>query len=99
VGDLGELTIERFGGFGGFGLPGSRIRSHGTVSSGQLSTKDRETVENLFRTKGQAGSAPPVADGFRYRITRQGPNGPETVEVPEASVPDALRSSVKDELQ
>jgi hypothetical protein len=41
----------------------------------------------------------PVADSFRYRVTRDTPNGQETVEIPESAVPPELRDSVKDELQ
>jgi len=92
------LTIERVGGFAGFG-PGSRIRSRGTHPFDKLSPTDQAKVEEWFRTRGQSAAAPPVADAFRYRITRDTPNGQETVEVPESAVPPALRDSVKDELQ
>jgi hypothetical protein len=40
-----------------------------------------------------------MPDGFRYRITRQTSKGPQTVEVPENSVPTALKNCVKDELE
>jgi hypothetical protein len=96
---LSILTIERLGGFGGIGLPGSRIRSRGTRPLAGLSAEAQAKIEELFRTKGQTAAKPPVADGFRYRITRQTPHGEETVEVPEAVVPAELQSSVKDELQ
>ena len=96
---MGVLTIERLGGFGGFGLPGSRIRSRGTHPFASLSPADQAKIEEWFRTKGQSAAAPPVPDGFRYRITRETSNGQETVEVPEAAVPTELQSSIKDELQ
>jgi hypothetical protein len=96
---LSILTIERVGGVGGFGLPGSRIRSRGTRPFASLSAEAQAKVEELFRTTGQNAARPPVADGFHYRITRQTPHGEETVEVPEAVVPVELQSSVKDELQ
>jgi len=93
------LTIERLGGFAGFGGPGSRLRSHGTYSFDKLSPTDQARVEDWFRTGGQSAAAPRVPDAFRYRITRTTPNGEETVEVPESAVPPSLRDSVKDELQ
>jgi hypothetical protein len=97
---MGILTIERLGGFGGFGLPGSRIRSRGRYPFANLSSADQAKVEDLFKSGGQsARGAPPVADAFHYRITRDTPNGPQTVEVPESAVPAELQSSVKDELQ
>jgi hypothetical protein len=96
---VGILIIERLGGFAGIGLPGSRIRSRGTRPFSSLSAVDQQKVEELFRTKGASAAAPAVADGFRYRITRQTPNGQETIEVPEAAVPMELQSSVTDELQ
>ena len=94
---MGMLTIERLGGFGGFGMPGSRIRSEGRRALSELSPTDQAAIESLFRTKPAKPSAP-VADGFRYRITRGAGSAQETVEVPEASVPEALRSCVRDEL-
>jgi hypothetical protein len=95
---MGELTIERIGGLAGFGLPGSRIRSRGVLASETLSPADQAAVEALFRSGGRTG-APPVPDGFRYRLTRTTPKGPETIEAPEAAVPAALRDAVKDEFQ
>jgi hypothetical protein len=97
---VSTLKIERMGGLGGFGLPGSRIRSRGTYPLENLSAADQAKVQDLFKSGGSGvNTAPPVADGFRYKITRDGPNGPETVEVPESAVPQALQSSVKDELE
>jgi hypothetical protein len=93
------LTIERVGGFAGFGGPGSRIRSRGSYPFEKLSPTDQAKVENWFRSRGQSAAGPPIPDAFRYRITRDTPNGQETVEVPESAVPPVLRDSVKDELQ
>jgi hypothetical protein len=39
-----------------------------------------------------------MPDSFRYLITSQTPNGPQTIDVPEDHVPMSLRNSVKDEL-
>jgi emfourin len=42
---------------------------------------------------------PPLSrDAFRYRITRQTGKGPQTVEVHEDAVPEAVRACVVDEL-
>jgi hypothetical protein len=97
--NLSVLKIERLGGFGGFGSPGSRIRSRGTYPFAKLSQADQARVEDLFRAKEHGTSEPSVPDGFRYRITRATPQGEETIEVPEGAVPADLQSSVKDELQ
>jgi hypothetical protein len=95
---MGELTVERLGGFAGFGGPGSHLRSRGVHPFESLSAADQAAVEALFASHG-ASTAPPVPDGFRYRITRTTPSGPESVEAPEAAVPAALKAVVKDELQ
>jgi hypothetical protein len=90
------LKIERLGGIGGFGLPGSRVRSEGRVELADLDHDTRRVVDSLFA----APAAPPKghADGFTYRITRGGEAGEEVVEVPEAAVPPALVQAVRDEL-
>ena len=91
------VDVERFGGFGGFGLPGSRIRSHGRLPWSQLSDADRKAVEHLLARKG----GPPAgkgADGFRYRITVQRSGQAVTVEAAEDEVPVLLRNCVSDEL-
>lgn len=91
-----HLTIERIGGLGGFGLPGSRLRSHGQLAVSDLSAEDKGAVDKLFEGGGSpADSKNP--HGFRYRITRETASGPQTVEAPETEVPAALSSAVKDE--
>ena len=93
---MDHLTIERIGGLGGFGLPGSRLRSHGKLAVSELSDADRSAVERLFK----GGRAAPDSNnphGFRYRITRETDSGPQTVEAPESEVPAALSGVVKDE--
>jgi hypothetical protein len=92
---MSELTIERLGGFGGFGLPGSHIRSRGTLETAALSPDVRAKVDELFDA-GSGGA--PTPDGFRYRITRVTPGGSQTIEVPESVVPEELQDSVTDEL-
>ena len=91
------VEVERIGGFGGFGLPGSRIRSHGQLAWSQLSAADRKAVEHLLASKG----GPPTskgADGFRYRITVQRGGQPVMLEAAEDEVPVSLRNCVSDEL-
>jgi hypothetical protein len=91
------LHVEKLGGIAGFGGGKSRIRSHGTISTTELSQTDNEAVESLFRTGGKIEAAR-GADGFRFRISRDTEAGTETIEVPEEHVPTVLMSSVKDEL-
>jgi hypothetical protein len=95
---VGRLQIERLGGLAGFG--GANLKSRGEVAMSDLSPADRQAVEALFADKGKAPPVPRgAADMFRYRITRQTPSGPETIEVPEQAVPAALRDSVRDVLE
>jgi len=94
---LNRVKIERVGGFAGFGLPGSRLKSVGEVAISDLSTADRNALDALFESKEQ--SAPSMPDAFRYRITRQTSKGLQTIEVPEERVPAVLRNSVKDQLE
>jgi hypothetical protein len=91
-----ELKIERLGGLGGFGLPNSAVRSVGVTPLSALSHEDRSQVDTLFGRRSPADTA--VADGFRYKLSRRTLHGTETVEVPEADVPETLKASVKDEL-
>jgi len=92
-----SLKIERIGGFGGFGIPGSHLKSKGEVSISELSAGDIETIDLLF--KGQARLARALPDAFRYRITRKTGKDMETIEVPEENVPDVIRNCVKDTLE
>jgi hypothetical protein len=92
-----SLKIERRGGFGGFGLPGSRVKSEGRIDLDQLGAADRKIVEGLFAAGGEVKEAP-HPDGFTYRISRVTPAGEEVVEVHEGEVPAALTGAVRDEL-
>ena len=92
---MAQVSVERLGGFGGFGLPGSRLRSRGTVDDATLSQADRAAVDALFD---HPPSATPRPDGFVYRIARRKGKDTQTVEVAEQHVPDALKNCVKDEL-
>lgn len=91
-----EIEIERLGGFGGFGGPGSHIRSRGCVGWSRLSAAERRVCEALFADP--PGAATPAPDGFRYRLTRRSPEGELTIEAAEEDVPQKLRNAVKDEL-
>ena len=89
------VDVERLGGLAGFGGPGGRLRSHGRVHPARLADADRRTIEALFTTPPPAAAMP---DAFRYRLTRLTPQGPQSVEVPESAVPQAVREAVRDEL-
>lgn len=91
----GVLAIERIGG-PGFGGP--HLKSRGQVSVASLSPADRKAVDALFASGGKAAN--PKAPGqFRYRITRAGSKGPQTIEAPESAMPAALIAAVRDTLE
>jgi hypothetical protein len=89
------VDVERIGGFGGFGSPGSHLRSRGIVETSDLSHDDQQALEALFDNSPGGGDLP---DAFKYRLTRQTAQGPQTVEIAEHHVPEAVRATVKDEL-
>lgn len=93
---MSKVEVERIGGFGGFGLPGSRLRSQGDIDTKDLPPSDRLAVDALFNGSSQPGS--PKPDAFRYRLTRHEATGTRTVEVTEDQVPVPLKDCVKDEL-
>lgn len=93
---MDKIEVERIGGFAGFGGPGSRIRSRGELALDTLPSADRQAMDALFASGGGGSGVP---DGFRYRITRTTASRTETIEVPEADVPAAIRASVRDELR
>ena len=92
---MATVRVERIGGFAGFGLPGSRLRSRGEVDSAQLSAADRAALDALFEPP---PATVPQPDAFVYRLTRRAAAGEQTVEVAEQHVPAALQSCVSDEL-
>ncbi len=98
--DMSELRIERLGGLGGFGLPGSGLQGQGTVQRSQLTPRVRAAVDELFASADQTHTrAADAPDSFRYRITRVTRHGPQTVVVPESEVPEQLLAHVRDELR
>jgi hypothetical protein len=88
------LHVERLGGLPGIGTPRSALRSCGEIALTDLSHADRSAIDELFRNPPRAASA--MRDAFRYRISREGVAGAETVDVPEAAVPAAVAACVKD---
>ena len=90
------VDIERLGGFAGFGGPGSRLQSRGTVDTSALTEPDKQAIETLF-----AKPAPPLRvqpDGYLYRLTRHTDSGQQTIEVADQQVPDTLKAAVKDRI-
>ena len=95
---MGVLKIEKIGGFAGFGLPNSRLRSEGQQAISALSAGDRAAVEALFNNpEGHQGTGQAPHE-FRYRITRTTNGQDQMVEVPESAVPPALIACVSDKL-
>jgi len=100
-----RIEVERLGGFAGFGGPGARLRSHGSLSLKGLLAAERTAVDALFTRHAAAAAKPAAApgpatsaDGFRYRITRQHGGSLQSIEVDEGEVPETLRDCVQDEL-
>jgi hypothetical protein len=94
---MDRLDIERLGGVAGMGTARSRLRSRGSVDLAALTDTDRAAVERLFEAGGAAPS--PGADAFRYRLTRETPQGPVTIEAPHEGLPAALTESLRTELE
>jgi hypothetical protein len=94
---MAKLHVERVGGLAGFGGAGSHVRSQGQLDTAALSAAEQRAVEALFQSHGKTKSSP-ARDAFRYRISRTTPEGVQTIEVPEGSVPPAISQCVKDEL-
>jgi hypothetical protein len=95
-----SVEVERFGGLGGFGLPGSRVRSRGVLR--KLNAADREQLELLFTSKpSRQGAAASSGDQFRYQLTlrRQDGSAAGQIELSEDAVPDLVRDCVREELQ
>ena len=95
---MDSVQVERFGGLGGFGLPGGRVRSVGECTLSDLSAADRDAVASLFRRPAGKRGSQDARDGFRYRLTLLSGGRRRTVEVPEAAVPAAVRDCAVDRL-
>jgi hypothetical protein len=88
-GTMGNVVIEQLGGFVGGGTPLGHLRMEGRVAWSALSKADQARVDALFAER------KPVNANLRYRLTRDGTSGPETVEAPAEAVPQALIDSVR----
>ena len=95
---MGTVKIEKIGGLAGFGLPGSRIKSSGETGISALSRADQAWVEALFQKPPRSQQAGNERDTHCYRITRTKNGRDQTVEVPEAQVPHAIKACVTDKL-
>jgi hypothetical protein len=95
---MGTVKIEKIGGLAGYGLPGSRLKSSGETATSALSPADQAWVEALFQKPARSQEAGKERDTHCYRITRTENGRDQTVEVPEAQVPHALKACVTDKL-
>ena len=86
---MGNVVIEQLGGFVGGATPSGHLQMKGRMAWSALSEADQARLDALFAER------KPVNANLRYRLTRDGPNGPETVEAPAEAVPRALMESVK----
>jgi hypothetical protein len=84
IGAMGDIVIEESGGYtGGVGsVPGRMPWS-------ALSEEDRRRVDALFAAR------KPVNTNLHYRLTRDGANGPETIDAAPGDVPEALIATLK----
>jgi len=81
---MGDVVIEQLGGFVGGGTPLGHLRMEGRMAWSALSEEDQRRLDALFAER------KPVNANLRYRLTRDGPNGPETVEAPAEAVPSII---------
>ncbi|MDQ0454150.1 protealysin inhibitor emfourin [Rhizobium paknamense] len=92
---MGDLHLEKLGGFAGFGGAGAKLKCCGVYAAEQLDDAERSLIETFFEGNPLATRS---MDGFRYRITWPERFGERSVEVSENLVPEALRKAVKDRL-
>lgn len=90
---VGTILIEQLGGIVGGGTPTGHLRVEGRVDWSALSPADQAQVNALF------AAHTPVNENLRYRLTRNGPDGPEAVEAPASAVPAALMQSIKTSIE
>lgn len=86
---MGDVVIEQLGGFVGGGTSPGPLRVEGRVAWSALSAADQARVNALFTERR------PVNANLRYRLTRDGPSGSETIEALPEDVPKALVDSIK----
>lgn len=85
---MGRLRIERSGGL-------ANLPAAGEIDEEALPAEERAALDALFARKGRIPEGP-AADMFRYRITRRGPAGERTIDVPEAMTPPTIRGAVRE---
>ena len=95
---MGTVKIEKIGGLAGYGLPGSRLKSRGETAVSALSAADQAWLEASFQKPPRSQEAGNERDTHCYRITRTTNGRDQTIEVPEALVPHALKACVTDKL-
>lgn len=94
-----RIELERLGGLGGFGLPGSHIRSRAVFSADQLHEDERRLLATLLDAGGSSASPTPgAADAFRCRVTIERAGRRQVIEVPESALPARLTAQIRDEL-
>ena len=86
---MSDIVIEQLGGIVGGGAGPGPLRMEGRVPWSALTPADQTKVSALFTQRR------PVNANFRYRLTRDSPNGPETIEVLPENVPQTLIASIK----
>jgi len=96
---MSTVKVEKIGGLAGFGLPGSKLKSSGETAISALSPADQAWVEAVFQKPRGSQKAGNERDAHCYRITRTKNGRDQTVEVPEAKVPHALKACVTDKLR
>jgi len=89
MGTMGDIVIEPVGGFVGGATPAGHLRMQGRVAWSALSAAEQARLDALFAAR------QPVNANMRYRLTRDGPNGPETIQVPMDAVPQVLIDSIR----
>jgi hypothetical protein len=81
-----QYIIERRGGLAG-------LKASCTLDGEALAPGDRETLEQLLDSDDPL-DADPGADRYSYVVTRHGPSGTTTREVPESAMPHTVASAV-----
>lgn len=85
----GDIVIEPVGGATGGNIPSGPTQTEGRVVWSALSKADQARIDALF------AAHQVLNDNMHYRLTRDGPNGRETVDAPMDAVPKALTDSIK----
>jgi len=93
---MSKLKVEKIGGFGGFGVGNSHLKSRGEIDMDQLSEEDKKAIEDLFISEGKSGGS--HGNTFLYRISRISSKGIESIEADEERVPNTVAQCVKDEI-